>query len=112
MENCKRVANGLNNIAALNLSGAIDKGQGNYFQKDNRTMLTLSESENESNNEEFPDLGKIIFIEKDIVESSDDSDGEETVINSVGVTEEVDRVLKSVECLVEEENVKGRSREG
>ena len=27
MENCKYVATALNNIAALNLSGAIDKGE-------------------------------------------------------------------------------------
>ena len=43
-------------------------------------------SENESDDEEIPDLGKTILIEEDIVESSDDSDGEETAINSVAVT--------------------------
>jgi hypothetical protein len=35
-------------------------------------------------------LGQNIFIEEHIVVSSDDSDGEETEINSVDVTEEVD----------------------
>jgi hypothetical protein len=50
----------------------------------------LSDSENESDDEETPDLGKNIFIEPDIVESSDDSDGEETLINSVVVMEEVE----------------------
>jgi hypothetical protein len=39
MENCKCVATALNNIAAMNLSGAIDKGQWekvvmDYFQED------------------------------------------------------------------------------
>ena len=59
-----------------------------YFLEEDRAMLTLSDSENESDDEEIPDLGKNIFI--------DDSDGEETVINSVVVMEEVDRYLKSV----------------
>ena len=68
-------------------------------------MLTFSDSENESDDEENPDLGKNIFIESYIVELSDYSDGEETAINSVAVTEEVDRVLKSVECPVEAEYV-------
>ena len=43
MENCKYVATALNNIAALNLSGAIDKGQWekvvmDYFLDYDRTM--------------------------------------------------------------------------
>ncbi|XP_064862496.1 uncharacterized protein LOC135563592 [Oncorhynchus nerka] len=76
MENSKYVATALNNIAALNLSGTIDKGQWekvvmDYFLEDDRAMLTLSDSENESDDEEIPDLGKNIFIEEDIVESSD-----------------------------------------
>ena len=46
----------------------------------------LTDSENESDDEQIPDLGKNIWIEPDIVESSDD--GEETVINSVVVTKQ------------------------
>jgi hypothetical protein len=51
MENCKYVATALHNIAALNLSVAMDKGQRekvvmDYFLEDNRAMLTLSDSEN------------------------------------------------------------------
>ena len=64
-----------------------------HFLEDDRAMLTLSDSENESDDEEIPDLGNI-FIAPDIVESSDDSDGEETAINSIVLTEKVDRVLK------------------
>jgi hypothetical protein len=50
MENCKYVATALNNIAAMNLSGAIDEGQWgkvvvDYFLDDD-AMLTLSHSEN------------------------------------------------------------------
>ena len=100
MENCKYVVTALNNIAVLNSSGAIGKGQWEevvkvYFLEDDRAMLALSGSENESDDEEIPDLGKNTFIEEDIVESSDDSDVEEMSVNSV-VTEEVDRVLKSL----------------
>ena len=69
----------------------------------------LSDSENESDDEVIPDLDNI-FIEEDIVESSDESDREETGINSVVVTEEVDRVLKSVECVVEAEYDKEMNR--
>jgi hypothetical protein len=50
-----------------------------YFLEDDHAMLNLSDSENESDNEEIPDLGQNILIEPDIVESSNDSDGEETV---------------------------------
>jgi hypothetical protein len=46
-------------------------------------MLTLSDSENESDDEEIPDLSKNILIEPDIVESSG------TLMDSVVVTEEV-----------------------
>ena len=53
-----------------------------YFLEDDRAMLTLPDSENESDNEEIPDLGKNIFIEPNIVESSDDNVGEETVLLS------------------------------
>ena len=50
MENSKYVATALNNIAAQNLSGALDKGQWekvvmDYFLEDDRAMLTLSDSE-------------------------------------------------------------------
>ena len=62
------------------------------------TREWVSGSENESDDKEIPDLGKNIFTEPDIVGSSDDSDGEETALNSV-----VDRVLKSMECSVEAE---------
>jgi hypothetical protein len=46
MENCKCVATALNNIAALNLSAAIDNGLWEkvvmyYYQEDDRTMLAL-----------------------------------------------------------------------
>ena len=54
---------------------------------------TLFDSENESESEE--NVGKNIFIEEDIVESSEDSDGEETSINSGKKL----TVLKSVEYL-------------
>jgi hypothetical protein len=62
-ENCTCVTTTLNNISALNLSGAINKGQWgkvvmDYFLEDDRAMLTLSDSENESDDEEIPDLGK------------------------------------------------------
>jgi hypothetical protein len=50
-----------------------------YFLEDKSAMLTLSDSENESDNEEIPDLGQITLIEPDIVGSSDDNGGEETV---------------------------------
>ena len=78
MENCKYVTTALNNIAALNVSGAINKGQWekvvmDSFLEDDCAILTLSDSENES--KKIPDSGKNIFIEEDIVESSDDSDG-------------------------------------
>ena len=48
MENCKYVATALNNISALNLSGAIDKVQWekvvmDYFLEDDCDMLTLSD---------------------------------------------------------------------
>ena len=65
-KNCKSVANALR------------------FLEDNLATLTLPDFENESDNEEIPHLGKNIFIEPDIVESS------ETAINSVVVTVEVD----------------------
>ena len=56
-------------------------------------MLTLSDSENESDNEEIPDLDKNILIEPDIVESS------ETAINNVVVTEEVEcPVVAEYDC--------------
>jgi hypothetical protein len=45
-------------------------------------------------------LGNNIFFEPEIVESNNKSDGEETAINSVVVTEESDQFLKSVECPV------------
>ena len=49
-------------IDAMNLPGAINKGPWekvvmDYFQEDFRTILT----ENESDDEEIPDLGKNIF---------------------------------------------------
>ena len=47
----------------------------------------LSDSENESDNEEIPDLGKDMFIEPDIVEASDDSG---VGRNGVNVIEEVE----------------------
>jgi hypothetical protein len=107
MENCKSVATALN-IAALNLTGLSRNIRGkkvavDYFLEGDRVMLTLSDSENESYDEEIPDLGKNILIEPDIVDSSDDSDGEEMATNSFVVMEEVDRVLKSVEYLMEAE---------
>ena len=56
------------------------------FLEDDRAVLTLSDSENKSRwwrNAWFR-LNNIL-IEPDIVESSDDSDGQETAINSVVV---------------------------
>ena len=41
-----------------------------HFLEEASAMLTLSDSENESDDEEIPDVGKHIFIESDIVESS------------------------------------------
>ena len=41
-----------------------------YFLENYRAMLTLSDSKNESDDEEIPDLGKNLFIEPDIIESS------------------------------------------
>ena len=48
MENCKYLATSLNDIVALNLSGAIDKGQwGKSCDGEScHAMLTLSHSEN------------------------------------------------------------------
>ena len=48
MENLKSVSNALNNIAALNVAGPIDKDQWgkvvmNYFLEDDRAMLILSD---------------------------------------------------------------------
>ena len=61
MENCKCVATALNNIAALNWSGAIDKGQRekvvmDYFQEYDRTILALSDYENVSDDVNQSDL--------------------------------------------------------
>ena len=92
----KSIATALNNITALNLAGNVDKDQW----------------KNESDNEEITDLCKNILIERYIVESSDDSDGEETAINSVVVIDKVDRVLKSVECPVEAEYEKEMKNSG
>ena len=39
-----------------------------YFLEDIRTMLTLSDSEKESDDEEIPDLGKKIMFIEDIVD--------------------------------------------
>jgi hypothetical protein len=41
-----------------------------YFLEDDCAMLTLSDSENESDDEEIPDLGKNMLIEPDVVDSS------------------------------------------
>jgi hypothetical protein len=77
---------------------------------DNHAMLILSDSENESDHEETPDLDKNIFIEPNIVESSDNSDEEEsTVLLS---REPTVRVFKSVECPMEAEyNANGSRKE-
>jgi hypothetical protein len=66
MENCKYVATALHNIAALNLSGAVGqrtvgKSCDGLLSGGNRAVLTLSDSENELDDEEIPDLVQNIF---------------------------------------------------
>jgi hypothetical protein len=48
--------------------------------------LCHADSENESDNEEIPDLGKKNFIEPDVVQSSDNNGGKE-MCHCQGLTE-------------------------
>ena len=92
-------------LLSITLQPFIDKGQWekvvmDYFLEDARAMLTLSDSENESDDEEIPDLGKNILIEEDIslLMTVMGKKRRSTVLLS---QKKLTRVLKSVECLVE-----------